>query len=44
MAVDAYLMNDTSGPSRIPRADVAKFMLDSLPKSELYQKAVAIGL
>ena len=33
-----------NSPSRMPRADVAKFMLDCLSKSELFKKSVAVGL
>lgn len=40
----AYFLKRTSGPLRMPRADVAKFILDCLPKSELFKKSVAVGL
>lgn len=42
--LDAYFIKGTSNVSRMPRADVAQYMLDCLPKSETYKKAVAIGL
>nr|CAH0105588.1 unnamed protein product [Daphnia galeata] len=40
--IDAYFVKNS--PARMPRADVAKFMLDCLPKSELFKKSVAVGL
>lgn len=42
--IGAYFLKDKSSPTRMPRADVAKFMIDCLPKSDLFQKAVAVGL
>ncbi|XP_057368583.1 flavin reductase (NADPH)-like [Daphnia carinata] len=42
--IGAYFLKDKSSSTRMPRADVAKFMIDCLPKSDLFQKAVAIGI
>lgn len=39
---DSYFLKNS--PSRMPRADVAKFMIDCLSKSELFKKCVAVGL
>ncbi|XP_046630711.1 uncharacterized protein At2g34460, chloroplastic-like [Daphnia pulicaria] len=39
---DSYFMKNS--PSRMPRADVAKFMIDCLSKSESFKKCVAVGL
>ena len=42
--LDAFYLKGTSGPTRMSRADVAKYMLDCIPNTETYKKAVAIGL
>lgn len=41
--IDGFFLKDASGPSRMPRVDVAKFMVDCFPQSELFKKGVAIG-
>lgn len=42
--VDAYWFPDLTTASQIPRANVAKYMLDILEKNEHIQKAVAIDM
>ena len=42
--IDGYFLKNVAGASRMPRVDVAKYMIDSIPKTELFKKAVAIGI
>lgn len=39
--MEAFFVDGAS--NRMPRVDVAKFMLDCIPKTEFYKKAVAVG-
>jgi len=41
---DQFFLKNASGMSRMPRADVARYMLDCIPRSEECQRAVAIGV
>jgi len=41
---DRFFLKNVTGPTRMPRADVAQYMLDCIPRSEEYQRAVAIGI
>jgi len=41
---DRFFLKNVTGPTRMPRADVAQYMLDCLPRSEEFQRAVAIGI
>ena len=42
--LDSFFLKDVTGPSRMPRADVAKYLLYCIPRTEEFRRSVAIGL